>query len=118
MVTVKERVTDFIFPDAEPSLAQTKLIDAAISVSEQALLSYLPVATKTVPEKLSWVLVELAIKRYNRVGSEGMKSESIEGHSVNFNDKADIEEFKGYIDHYLDSLEDALGTSRGKVRFL
>lgn len=35
-----------------------------------------------VPDNLMWVLREVAIKRFNRIGSEGMLSDSEEGKSI------------------------------------
>jgi predicted amidohydrolase YtcJ len=39
-----------------------------------------------IPASLNFIITEVAAKRYNRLGSEGMQSESVEGHSVTFQD--------------------------------
>lgn len=37
-----------------------------------------------IPEELNFVLLEVAITRFNRIGSEGMKSEMVDGHRVEY----------------------------------
>lgn len=37
-----------------------------------------------IPEELNFVLLEVAITRFNRIGSEGMKSEVVDGHRVEY----------------------------------
>ncbi|MDL4842833.1 phage head-tail connector protein [Aquibacillus rhizosphaerae] len=46
-----------------------------------------------IPTELQFIVEEMTINRYNRIGSEGMKSESVEGHSVSFNE----DDFKPYL---------------------
>ena len=66
------------------------------------------------PESLNYIVVEVANKRYNRIGSEGMQVHSVEGESLHFTDD-DFDEFADDIQAYLDTLKE---NSRGKVRFL
>lgn len=67
-----------------------------------------------VPEDLEYIVQEVAVIRFNRIGSEGLKSHTVEGESMTFTDN-DFEGFKGDIQAWLDSQEDA---KRGKVRFI
>ena len=39
-----------------------------------------------IPLELEYVVDEATIRRFNRIGSEGKKSESVEGHSVTYID--------------------------------
>ena len=66
------------------------------------------------PADLEYIIVEVAVKRFNRIGSEGLGSHSVEGESMNFTDD-DFREFAGEIQAYLDSQKES---TRGKVRFL
>jgi len=69
-----------------------------------------------VPDELDYIVDEITIARFNRIGSEGMSSESVEGRSANYNDNyfADFEaDIQGYIDSNTES-----DSTRGKVRFL
>ena len=52
-----------------------------------------------LPKELEFVLVELSIQRYNKIGSEGIASESVDGKSVSY--EADFEGYKHYLDDYI-----------------
>ena len=67
-----------------------------------------------VPENLNYVVTEVSVKRFNRIGSEGITSHTVEGESMSFTDD-DFAEFAGDIQAYLDSVAEA---KKGKVRFL
>lgn len=57
--------------------------------------------TMAIPDELDYIVDEVTIARFNRIGSEGMSSESVEGRSANYNDNyfADFaEDIQGYID--------------------
>ena len=66
------------------------------------------------PEEMNYIIIDVAIKRYNRIGSEGLASHTVEGESQAFAED-DFAEYKEDIQAYLDSLENA---TKGKVRFL
>lgn len=67
-----------------------------------------------VPENLNYVVTEVSVKRFNRIGSEGITSHTVEGESMSFTDD-DFAEFSGDIQAYLDSVAAA---KKGKVRLL
>lgn len=66
------------------------------------------------PEDLDHIILDVAISRYNRIGSEGLSSHTVEGESQSFTEN-DFDGFMDEIQAYLDSLSTS---SRGKVRFL
>ncbi len=66
------------------------------------------------PESLAYVVREIAIIRFNKIGSEGLASHTVEGESMSFNED-DFAAFTDEIQAYLDSQKD---NTRGKVRFL
>lgn len=66
------------------------------------------------PESMNDVIVNVAVKRYNRIGSEGLSSHSVEGESLSFTDD-DFSEFTDEIQTFLESQQES---SRGRVRFL
>ena len=73
------------------------------------------VSAETLPESLQWIVREMAISRFNRIGSEGLKSESEEGRSATYADNI-FDAYVPYLDEYL---QKSGGTSgRGKARFL
>ena len=67
------------------------------------------------PEDMQHMIVDVAIARFNRIGSEGLKSHTVEGESLSFTDN-DFDGFKDEIQAFLDTQNE--GSGRGKVRFL
>lgn len=66
------------------------------------------------PEELQYIVLEVSVIRFNRIGSEGYSAHSVEGENITFPD-SDFAGFMGDIQTYLDSQN---VTARGKVRFL
>lgn len=52
-----------------------------------------------IPQSLEWIVFEVVIKRFNRLGSEGFTSESVEGHSISLDMDA-FQEYEALIDDY------------------
>lgn len=65
-----------------------------------------------IPFELEHIVEELTIARFNRIGSEGMKTESMDGHSASYSEKS-LAEYESEIMQYL-----LLDKNHGKVRFL
>ena len=53
-----------------------------------------------LPAQLEWVIIEMAIIRFNKIKSEGLTSESIDGGSVSFIDNA-FNLYKQDLDTYI-----------------
>lgn len=66
------------------------------------------------PEDMQYIIVEVSVIRYNKIGSEGLTSHSVEGVSLNFTDD-DFSGFKDDIQAFLDSQKES---KRGRVRFI
>lgn len=66
------------------------------------------------PEEMNHIVLDVAIMRFNRIGSEGLASHSVEGESLTFSDH-DFDGFANEIQAWLDSQKES---TRGKVRFL
>lgn len=58
-----------------------------------------------IPLGLEYIVEEATIRRFNRIGSEGMKSESVEGHSVTYLDGDELAPYESAIVAYLDAQE-------------
>jgi hypothetical protein len=56
----------------------------------------------------------VSIKRFNRIGSEGVQTHSVEGESMSFNDD-DFSSFSSEIQSWRD---EQANQNKGKVRFL
>lgn len=66
------------------------------------------------PEEMDHIILEVAIIRFNRIGSEGMSSHTVEGESLSFAD----DDFSGFMDEIQAYLDTQKASARGKVRFL
>lgn len=66
------------------------------------------------PEEMNYIIIEVTIIRYNRIGSEGFTSHTVGGESITVSDD-DFAGYKDDIQAYLDSQKNA---TKGKVRFL
>lgn len=66
------------------------------------------------PDSLAYVIRNVSIIRFNRIGSEGMKSHGVEGESITFTDS----DFDGYKDDIQAFLESQKGSAKGRLRFL
>ena len=71
-----------------------------------------------IPLSLEYVVDEATIRRFNRIGSEGMKSESVEGHSVTYIDGDELEPYESVIVAYLEAQEPDDKRKPGVVYFL
>ena len=71
-----------------------------------------------IPLELEYIVEEATIRRFNRVGSEGMSSESVEGHTVSFGDDGDpLAPYEKAIAIYLEE-DDDYKPRRGAIRAL
>ena len=71
-----------------------------------------------IPLELEYIVDEATIRRFNRIGSEGMKSESVEGHSVTYDMGDVLDLYESAIQDYLESLEPEPDRKKGVVYFL
>ncbi len=93
--------------------SRDELLMTIISAVQARLLLLLGGASE-VPESLAYIVPEVAVIRYNRIGSEGMSSHSVEGETVVYADN-DFAGYMGEIEAYLDEQQ---STKRGRVRFM
>ena len=67
------------------------------------------------PDEMDYIVLDVSIIRYNRLGSEGLSSHSVEGESLSWSDN----DFSGYMDDinaYLD--ERNKNKRKGGFKFL
>ena len=86
-----------------------KLIISAVTARLKVLLGGVQ-----PPESLDYIVREVAVVRFNKIGSEGMSSHSVEGESITFSDS----DFSGYKDDIQAFLETQKESAKGRVRFL
>ena len=69
----------------------------------------------TIPEDLEYIVTEVSVKRFNRIGSEGAQHHNVEGEAFMWSDTDDFADYMDEINKYLKDLE---GSTKGRVRFL
>lgn len=81
------------------STTRERKIEIIQEMTSQRLLNY--IKQTSVPDNLAYIVDEITIKRYNRLGSEGMKSTSQEGLSMTFDDD-DFLAYKDELDAWIE----------------
>ena len=107
-MTILENVKELL---GNPKNIDDKL-NVIIELTQKRLGNLLSV--KEVPEELEYIVVEVSVIRFNRIGSEGVSSHSVEGESMSFNDD-DFDSYDKDIRSWLNNQSDV---KKGRVRFL
>ena len=107
-MTILENVKELL---GNPKNIDDKL-NVIIELTQKRLGNLLSV--KEVPKELEYIVVEVSVIRFNRIGSEGVSSHSVEGESMSFNDD-DFDSYDKDIRSWLNNLSDL---KKGRVRFL
>lgn len=71
--------------------------------------------TKEVPPELEFIVDEVTVKRFNRIGSEGFSSHTVEGETISL-ESSDFDTYLSVIDAWKTSQKDSPGS--GRIRFL
>lgn len=114
-MNVLETIKKLIFLDNVITQEEEDLLKTIVDLTSQKLISKLPGTIGEVPKELEYIVIEVSVVRYNRLGSEGMTRESQDGRDITFNAN-DFSDYEDDIKKYIDSLED--GIYRSRVRFL
>ncbi|MBE5660639.1 phage head-tail connector protein [Staphylococcus sp. SS60] len=77
---------------------QDEQLKVIISNVEKELLAMLPTIEDTIPEEIEFIVVEVSTKRYNRIGAEGMTSETQDGRSSSY-ELNDFDEYKSVLNN-------------------
>ena len=88
-----------------------KTLDVIIRLTTNRLKTLLDV--EEVPTELEYIVTEVSIVRYNKIGSEGVTSHSVEGETMSFSDN----DFKGYLDD-IEAWKNKKNEVKGVVKFL
>lgn len=65
------------------------------------------------PQEMEHIILDVAIARFNRIGSEGLTGHTVEGKSLSFTEN-DFDQFSDEIQAWLSCNSE----SRGKLRFI
>lgn len=89
----------------------------AIASVTQERLSFLLGGVAEIPIEMGYIADEVTIRRFNRIGSEGLSSHRVEGETMEWSDD-DFAPYMADIKRYLLSSGSARRNGRGVVRFL
>lgn len=90
-----------------------KRVEKIIDIVSRRLKSLLG-GVAEIPPELAYIVTEVSVIRYNRIGSEGLSSHGVTGESMSWQDD-DFSSYAADIRAYMDRQETA---NRGRVRFL
>lgn len=90
-----------------------ELLYSLIRRSSRQVENY--IKENSVPEELEYIVIELVISRYNRIGSEGLNSENSDGVSFSYNNNS-LDGFKMDLDRYIANKKSQL--DKIKVRLI
>lgn len=83
--------------------------------TRERLLLILGSDIKEVPSELEYVVLDVSLKRFNRIGQEGMQSYSQEGLSMTFSE-SDFDEYANEIESWRKSKEAEGDKKLGRFR--
>lgn len=86
----------------------------AIRELTEARLKWKLGGVSSIPEELSYIVTEVCISRFNKIGSEGLASHTVEGESMRWSDD-DFAPYAREIQDYINAQKDA---TKGAIRFL
>lgn len=87
-------------------------LNVIITLTENRLKALL--GQKEVPSELEYIVTEVSIARFNRIGSEGLSGHTVEGEALTFKDN-DFDQYADDIQTWRDAQSDQ---DIGRIRFL
>lgn len=90
-------------------------LDIIVRRTRERLWVILGTSQDYIPQELEYIVMEVALKRFNRIGQEGMQSYSQEGLSMTFAE-SDFEEYASEIEAWQKSNEEENNKKIGRFR--
>ena len=84
---------------ASTDTEKVALVELLMEQSKAKICAY--INQSLVPAELNFMIIELTIDRYNKIGSEGLASESIEGIQYSYSNSFDLEPYITYLDRFI-----------------
>ena len=89
---------------SDPTEEVTSLLNTIISMTQQRLM--LRLGTSAVPTELEYIVVEVSVVRFNRIGSERLSSHNVEGESMTWTEEDDFKPYMAEINGWLSQQEE------------
>lgn len=87
-----------------PTQEMTTKLNYIIENTKQRLM--LRLGTDDVPTELEYIVVEVSIVRFNRLGSERLTSHNVEGETMSWSNEDDFKPYLSEIQGWLDAQMD------------
>ena len=100
---------------SDPDEDMEDKIQTIIDITEQRLKTLLGGVT-TIPTELEYIVTEVSIVRFNRIGSEGVTAHNVQGESMTWSER-DFAPYRDEIQAYLDA-QAVPSTKAGRIRFI
>lgn len=106
--------------DSIKTLLGIELADTSIDEKLKLIISGTTARLKLLlggiepPESMEHIIREVSIIRFNKIGSEGLSSHTVEGESLSFSES----DFAGFTDEIQAFLDSQKESRRGKVLFV
>lgn len=91
---------------------EDKKLKVIITLTENRLKTL--IGQTEVPSELEYIVTEVSIARFNRIGSEGLSGHTVEGEALTFKDN-DFDQYADDIQTWRDAQPDQ---DIGRIRFL
>lgn len=116
--TMSEKTVNNMLALVDPTLTPDEKMRIVVDLTEQRLLNILPkqkgLKLTTVPPELEYIVTNVSMARYARVGQEGMSGYSQDGLNMVFR-KDDFDPYMSEINSFAIDNGSEGGSSRGKV---
>ena len=99
---------------SDPTEEVTSLLNTIIRMTQQRLL--LRLGVNAVPTELEYIVTEVSIVRFNRIGSERLSSHNVEGESMTWSSEDDFKPYMAEINAWLS--EQRNNNSVGRLKFI
>ena len=100
---------------SEATEEMTNKLNYIIANTQQRLM--LRLGTDYIPTELQYVVVEVSIVRFNRIGSEMLTSHNVEGESMQWGTEDDFKPYQSEINAWV-SAQSPQPKSQGRLRFV
>jgi len=100
---------------SDPTDEVTSLLNQIISMTQQRLL--LRLGVDAVPTELEYIVVEVSVVRFNRIGSERLSSHNVEGESMSWTEEDDFKPYMAEINGWLSKQKEP-PQYVGRMRFI
>lgn len=99
---------------SDPTEQVTSLLNTIIEMTQQRL--QLRLGTSAVPTELEYIVVEVSVVRFNRIGSERLSSHNVEGESMTWNSEDDFKPYLAEINAWTAQQDDS--SYVGRLKFI